>query len=290
MSQTPLTSTVLFADICDSTRLYDQHGDDTAYQVVAGALAQVADFIETYDGTLVKAIGDGVIAIFQEADKALLCATAIVAPSEEHNVVMRAGLHFGPLIMVDGDIFGDVVNVASRVVALAQAGEVLLTGEVRSRLNPILRNGIGFLDAISVKGKPEPIEIHRLVAGEVDATMVGAPTTLELEATVVLEVSGAGQMQRLDGPHRRLVIGRQADCDLIVQGPRISRQHARIEHAHGDFFIHDSSANGTFVKHSGGSLVALRRNNAPLGRSGVIALGQMPEDGSDFTLNYRVID
>ncbi|MGF1626596.1 MAG: adenylate/guanylate cyclase domain-containing protein [Alphaproteobacteria bacterium] len=290
MSQTPLTSAVLFADICDSTRLYDMHGDGTAYELVAAVLARVARAIERHDGTVVKAIGDGVIAIFPEPDKALLSATGIVAPEEEDGVSLRAGLHFGPLIMVDGDVFGDVVNVASRVVALAQSGEVLMTGELRGQLNPILRGGVGFLDAISVKGKPEPIEIYRIVAGAVDATVVGAPTAIRLQATTSLELAGAGQVRRLTGAHQRLVIGRQSDCDLIVLGPRISRQHARIEQAHGHFFIHDSSANGTFVQQTGGSIVALRRGGAPLGRAGRIALGQMPADGSDFTLSYRVVD
>lgn len=289
MSQTALTSAVLFADICDSTRLYDSHGDGTAYQLVAGALARVARAVESNGGTVIKAIGDGVIAIFPEADQGLLGATAVVSPTEGEQVTLRAGLHFGPLIMVDGDVFGDVVNVASRVVALARAGEVLMTGEVRQQLNPILQGGIGFLDAIGVKGKPEPIEIYRLVTGAVDATVVGM-TALPREPQAVLEVSGAGHVRRLSGGHRRLVIGRQADCDLIVQGPRISRQHARIEQAHGDFFIHDSSANGTFVQQEGGSVVALRRGIAPLGRAGRIALGAMPEDGADFTLGYRIVD
>lgn len=280
----------MFADICDSTRLYDQRGDDTAYRVVAGALSRVTDAIESYDGTVIKAIGDGVMAIFSEPDKALLSATAIVAPSDDNDVTMRAGLHYGPLLMVDGDVFGDVVNVASRVVNLAQAGEVLLTGEVRAQLSKILLNGIGFLDKISVKGKPEPVEIHRLVTGEVDATVVGVPTTIEMEKQVAIEVSGAGQVRRMSGAHGRLVIGRQVDCDLVIHGPRISRQHARIEQAHGDFFLHDSSSNGTWVQQTGGSIVALRRNSAPLGRSGVIALGQLPKEDSEHTLTYRVVD
>ncbi|MEZ5668267.1 MAG: adenylate/guanylate cyclase domain-containing protein [Alphaproteobacteria bacterium] len=289
MSRRPLTSTVLFADICDSTRLYDQHGDDTAYRVVSGALARVVESIESYEGTLIKAIGDGVIAIFPEPDKALLSATAIVTPSDDDPLTLRAGLHFGPLIMVDGDVFGDVVNVASRVVSLAQAGEVLLTGEVREALTAILRTGLGFLDAISVKGKPEPIQIYRLVAGQTDATIVGAPTTVEMAARAALEVSAAGQTVRLSGPNARLVIGRQPDCDLVVQGPLISRQHARIEQAHGDFFIHDSSANGTFVQQTGGAMIALRRNSAPLGREGRISLGTSLASEDGTTLSYRVI-
>jgi predicted component of type VI protein secretion system len=129
-----------------------------------------------------------------------------------------------------------------------------------------------------------------MVAGEVDATLVGGQTTLAREVQASLELTGAGQVRRLAGAHGRLVIGRQADCDLIVLGPRISRQHARIEQAHGDFYIQDSSANGTFVQQAGGSMVALRRSNAPLGRAGRIALGQMPVDDADFTLSYRVVD
>jgi adenylate cyclase len=286
---TALTSAVLFADICDSTRLYDRHGDGTAYRLVSSTLARVARAVEANGGTVIKAIGDGVIALFPQADQGLLGATEAVSPAEGEEVTLRAGLHFGPLIMVDGDIFGDVVNVASRVVARAPPGEGLMTGELRAQLNPILKGGIGFLYPISVKGKPEPIEIYRLITGAVDATVVGVPA-VPREAQAVLEVSGAGQTRRISGPHARLVIGRQADCDLIVLGPRISRQHARIEQADGDFYIHDSSANGTFVQQEGGSIVALRRTMAPLGRAGRIALGEPPGDGADFTLSYRVVD
>ena len=289
VSQEPMISAVLFADICDSTRLYDRHGDDSAYRAVAGTLARVTDAIEAYDGSVVKAIGDGVIAVFPDVDKALLSATAIVTPSVDDNLSLRAGLHFGPMIQVDGDVFGDVVNVASRVVALAQSCEVLLTGDVRDALSAILRNGLGFLDAISVKGKPEPIMIYRLVAGQTDATIVGAPTTVEMAANGALEVSGAGQVARLTNATDRLIVGRQAECDLVVHGAMISRQHARIEQANGAYFIHDSSSNGTFVQQAGGSMVALRRSSAPLGQAGVISLGKSVGSAEENTLNYRVL-
>jgi class 3 adenylate cyclase len=291
VSQKQLTSTVLFADICDSTRLYDEQGDRVAYQVVSRVLERVAREVDNYEGRVIKSIGDGIIAVFEEVDKAVLGATAILAESGEDDIKLRVGLHFGPVIMVDGDVFGDVVNVASRVVSLAQSGELLVTGEVRESLSAILAGGLAYLDAIGVKGKPEPIQIYRLVAGETEATMVAATVTTAVTRALgaVLEVTGAGQTRRLDVPHQRLVIGRQADCDLVVQGQRISRQHARIEQAQGDFYIHDSSANGTYVRQTGGSVLALRRTSAPMGQAGEISLGVPPEKDEDYTLSYRVV-
>lgn len=291
MPQKQLTSTVLFVDICDSTRLYDEQGDRIAYRVVSRVLDRVAREVDTYEGRVIKSLGDGIIAVFDEVDKALLGATAIVGESTDDGITLRVGLHFGPVIMVDGDVFGDVVNVASRVVELAQSGEVLVTGEARAALSAILAGGLAHLDAIGVKGKPEPIQIYRLVAGETEATMVAAPVTTAVTRALgaVLEVTGAGQTRRLDVPHQRLVIGRQADCDLIVQGQRISRHHARIEQARGDFVIHDSSANGTYVRQTGGSVLALRRSGAPMGMSGEISLGVPPEKDGDYALSYRVV-
>jgi adenylate cyclase len=130
--------TVMFTDLRDSTRLYQQIGDAVAFGHVMGHFDVLREAIAAEDGALVKTIGDAVMAVFRRplaALHAILQAQqALNAKTGNAALVLKAGIHHGPCIAVTLndrlDYFGSTVNIAARVQNLSAGDDVVITAAV----------------------------------------------------------------------------------------------------------------------------------------------------------------
>lgn len=159
----------LHADIADYSRLM---ADDTARTVTTVRVYQrlVGDAVAAAAGTLVNFVGDSFLAVFDDERAALRGATAICAQVWEHNRALpppqrmwfRMGVDAGEIMMSeDGRHFGDPLNIAARVQALAEVGGVNVTHAVYQALDePALR--LTALGARRLKNIPELVRIYRL--------------------------------------------------------------------------------------------------------------------------------
>ncbi|MBI2570611.1 MAG: adenylate/guanylate cyclase domain-containing protein [Candidatus Schekmanbacteria bacterium] len=151
------TQTLLFTDLCDSTRLYCRVGDAPAFGFVMRHFQILHDVIARNDGAIVKTMGDAVMAVFRhplgalrtfvEADRLLARGDADAPP-----LGLKAGIHEGPCIAVTLnerlDYFGSTVNIAARLQGLAQSGEVALSEDVfaNAEIGGLLRDLAGTHD------------------------------------------------------------------------------------------------------------------------------------------------
>ena len=120
-----ILSTVLFTDIVDSTERLRTMGD-TAWRDVLGQHNVLIQFeLDRYRGRLIKHTGDGVVALFDGAARAVECAAAITAQVKTIGLQIRAGLHTGEVELVAEDVRGVAVHVASRIMDEAQPGELV---------------------------------------------------------------------------------------------------------------------------------------------------------------------
>lgn len=170
---------VWFADIVGYTSLSAEN-EDAALQVV-GELQRIARAaVEARGGRVVKFIGDAVLTVFDSADSALHAALEmqeLFAASDvvrSHGVALRVGVHLGEVMEApDGDVYGDGVNVASRVEGAAEPGQVAATEAVQQ----LIRNRPHFLatplGGKSLKGIAEPVPLYAVTLGGADAG--GAP-------------------------------------------------------------------------------------------------------------------
>jgi class 3 adenylate cyclase len=127
-------STVLFTDIVGSTEKLREVGD-TAWRDVVGQHNEVTKFeLDRYRGRLIKQTGDGVIALFDGAARAVECAASIARRVQSMGIDIRAGLHTGEVELVPEDVRGVAVHLASRIMNAAQPGEVLVSGVTRELL------------------------------------------------------------------------------------------------------------------------------------------------------------
>jgi class 3 adenylate cyclase len=129
-----ILATVLFTDIVDSTAKLRAMGD-TAWRDLLGQHNELAEFeLDRFRGRLIKQTGDGVVALFDGAARAVECAAAIANQVRTIGLEIRAGLHTGDVELVPDDVRGVAVHVASRIMDVAQAGEVLVSGVTRELL------------------------------------------------------------------------------------------------------------------------------------------------------------
>jgi class 3 adenylate cyclase len=125
-----LLATVLFTDIAASTERLAAEGDRAWRRVLDKHDETIDHTVMHYGGRTVKTLGDGMLATFDGPARAVRCAAAIRDTLAEGAIPVRAGLHTGEIELRGSDIAGIAVHIASRVSALAHAGEILVSRTV----------------------------------------------------------------------------------------------------------------------------------------------------------------
>jgi class 3 adenylate cyclase len=135
--------TVLFSDIVKSTERAAELGDAEWAQLLERHHAVVRSQLRLFKGTEVKTTGDGFLAIFDSPGQAVQAARAIRDGVQALGLEIRVGLHTGECEISKGDVAGIAVHIASRVQAMAEPGEVLLSGTVHDL---VTGSGLPFAD------------------------------------------------------------------------------------------------------------------------------------------------
>jgi adenylate cyclase len=268
---------VLFADVSGSTRLYETLGDERALATVGRSVAGMGDACRAHGGRVVKTIGDEVMSVFASADAAAQASIAMQAriamdADATERVAIRVGFHFGPAIERDGDVFGDSVNVAARLVGLAGASQVMTSKATAAALAPWLRARTRALGALAVKGKHDDLDVCELLWQDTNDDLTTLSTRIDAPLARLL-LRHAGREFVLDERRRALTFGRDAQNDVVVADRLASRMHAHIEKRRDRFVLVDHSSNGTFVTREGEPETALRREEFVLRGRGRISFG-----------------
>jgi adenylate cyclase len=157
----------MFADLAGYTALTDVHGDQEAIALLDDYLSALRALVAEHGGSEVKSIGDALLVRAPDAEQALLlglrATTEIGARHGSPSV--RVGMHHGEAIEREGDYFGQTVNIAARVSALASAGEVLVTGAARDAAGEV--EGVRFHQRglQRLRGISEPVSIYLASSG-----------------------------------------------------------------------------------------------------------------------------
>ena len=128
-------ATVLFTDIVDSTATLERIGDRAWQELLRLHNTRIRDDLNAYRGREVKTTGDGFLAVFDGATRAVRCAAAMTRSAEELGLAIRVGIHTGEIAFVGGDVRGVAVHAAARVMALAGPNEVLVTSTTSELLD-----------------------------------------------------------------------------------------------------------------------------------------------------------
>jgi class 3 adenylate cyclase len=138
-----MLATVLFTDICDSTSRAAEMGDRGWRFLLERHDALFRQALDRHRGREVKRTGDGFLATFDGPARAIRCAASVAEAMGSLGLQIRAGLHTGELEVMDGDLGGLAVHIASRVMSAAGPNEVLVSGTVKDL---VVGSGIDFED------------------------------------------------------------------------------------------------------------------------------------------------
>jgi len=170
--------TILFTDMEGSTALTQRLGDARAREVLRQHERMVREALRAHGGSEVKALGDGFMASFSSATRALECAIAMQRAFAASNAArpepvegraeqirVRIGLNAGEPIAEEADLFGTAVNLAARIAAQAAGGEILASDVVRQL---VAGKGFLFVDRgdVALRGFEDPVRLYEVRWGE----------------------------------------------------------------------------------------------------------------------------
>jgi adenylate cyclase len=161
---------IFFTDLKGSTALYERVGDAGAYALVRRHFMILMEAVRNYRGTVVKTIGDAVMAAFLSGEDALRAALAVQKRIHDYNqtqgagqemIIVKCGVHMGPLIAVNSndklDYFGTTVNVAARVQNESEGGDVVVSRSIHG-----LKDAQGILARRNCRAEPFQVALKGL--------------------------------------------------------------------------------------------------------------------------------
>jgi class 3 adenylate cyclase len=287
---------ILFADVVGSTQLYDEYGDTKASETVAHCLDVMKDATHQFNGTVIKTIGDEVMATFPTVDDAMAAASQMQGRissegSDEEGhipVSIRIGCHFGPVVQEHNDIFGAAVHTANRMTSQAKARQIVISGTTVDRMSEEWQAQTRQIDVATVRGRLDEVALFELIWQPEEATSMLPTIEWESKArkTSRITLSFRDTTVVVDDRRKGINMGRADDNDLVVKGNLISRIHARVEKRRGKFLLVDQSTNGTFLQNARGEETFVRRDSTELFGEGIIGLGRVAKPGTPLAIHF----
>ena len=283
---------IMFADIVGSTQLYEKFGDGVATECINQCIQKMIDIVRGKAGVIVKTVGDEIMCRFDTADSALEAAVSLHETFSQEpvdtldmTISLRIGIHYGKTIERGRDVFGDAVNIASRMTNIATANQIITTEDTVRELSVAWDDRTRLFDRIEVKGKLASIIIHEVIWEERNITMIRS-STASMVLNRHLHLIYRGNSKNLAKNSPPFVMGRRSANDLVIEAPLVSRVHAYCVYRRGKFILIDQSTNGSFVKMGEGREIYLRREEIPLVGRGLIGLGETTARDNQQIVQY----
>ena len=300
-------STVVFTDLHGSTGVFELLGNARAAEMVMQITARITQQCQTHGGRVVKTMGDGVLAIFQDGQNAVNAVVELQRTHHKHllrepanlGMPMRIGVAHGDVELVGADCYGDAVNVASRLCDLCGSSQIW--ADSASLRGVTEHTGVAFraLGPIAIRGKAEPCSVFQIEWRQEEMsdflTMQGKLDDVYLSGD--LDVLGR-EVELTWLTHKKCFksfdlpvhIGRVRTAGFTVEDPRVSRSHARLEWRNGGVVVTDVSSYGCWVRFADDmdAWVLLRRQECVLHGKGELALGGSFSDPSVPIVSFCV--
>lgn len=286
--------TILFSDICRSTVLFDELGDEMALKVVMQAIELASVLVEQNNGTIIGTIGDEVMCTFTSPEDAIITASQIHFQMRnnpvmsKHNLAMRVGVNTGSVVSLSNNVYGDTVNIAARIAQQSKANQTLVSSNTIRSVHEGVRDQLRFIGRINLKGKAGTIEVFEVLESDAEEEITEVTTNQVISGRAFLMTARyLSRQMRFDPMLVRFLFGRSENCDQIVDHPTVSREHAEFLYKDGQFIFRDFSTNGSAVVR-GDRTIKVHRSSIEMRGNGKIFLGKTLGQHS-FGIEYSCI-
>jgi hypothetical protein len=248
--------------------------------------------VERNGGRVVKHLGDGFLAAFASPSDLMAAAMAVHATVAEHAdeigkgipIRVHSGGHFGPAVVADdGDVFGDVVNVAARIQGVAGPDEIYVSDEIVAGLSKGERMSVRRVGRFPLRGKADEMTLHEVVLTPSEATMLFSSEAVRQESRVGLRYNDLSV--EMAPEQSKLTIGRIPGNDLVVDDPSVSREHCELIRRKGRVYLVDRSTNGTHLHPASGAARHVHREELMIEGAGFFLLGRPDGPRIDYELS-----
>jgi hypothetical protein len=210
-------------------------------------------------------------------------------PPAGHPVGIHIGLHFGPVLVEDRDVFGDTVNVAAYLTAVATREQILTTEVTEGTLSPELKANVRAVFHTILKSTGRASVVYQVIWK--DDPLAVTELNRQLDRLIPgdsgsLLVSLGDSKIRIGQWRPSIQVGRGPECDLVVMDRYASRSHLTIRAMRTRFYLIDHSINGTFVRLKDSEEVHVLRGEMLLDRSGELSLGRGRAENPDDVITF----
>lgn len=281
--------TVMFTDIKGSTSYFDRFGNTMGLRMIQRHNKLLFPIIQVHKGTIVKTIGDAIMAYFEDPREGVAAAIEMQKALAEHNaslppddkIQIRIGLNLGIGILEGNDVFGDVVNVASRVQHRCLENQILVSSSVYEAVRDTTDLFCQPLGRVQLAGKAQEEQIFLVVwhpdqlkllrrkelkgalcsrcktlnapgsrfCGECGNPLQGTAETAAVPTLALRSRNAKGREREWKFTQRSIVIGRHGGDISLPEDELLSFTHVRLECRGGQWFVRDlGSTNGTYVR------------------------------------------
>ncbi len=296
MSEVKKDVCVLLADVSGSTALYESVGDLDALSQISEYIGLIKQIVNREGGNFIHSKGDDILCTFDDVPSAITATRNIMAARSQHALKIHAGLHFGPIVQTEDDIYGDTVNLAARLASTANNGEVLISEALVIQAGKAASHEFRYLNTVEFKGKSEPTAVYTLLAEQstsIHTQISGLTQNYDVSVhpgspLLKVELDFGGKTYTCT-QERDLKIGRAPECDIRQDEPWVSRQHAVIEVRQNKVNLVDRSSGGTFVRMSTGHEISVIRESILITGAGQISLTLPSDSPKANPIYFRVL-
>src|SRR6187431_658012 len=299
MNQHSQTQAIMFADVSGGPVLFKRVGNEAAKATIDDAVQFMTALTIVHEGTVVKTIGDEIMARFNLVSQACEAAIAIQQRSIKEprlkDLGIRIGMAYGDVLITNNDVFGDTVNDAACVAQIARANQIVITQSVIDAMDNSLRRDCQMFDRINIKGDTEKTLIYRL---EWEHSSHDNRATMVMPIHDITRYVDKFQLELVVNDRTILLLPEQTPfqigrdphkSQLLIENELASREHCHIEFRRGKYVLADHSTNGTFVYlDEQAPPIYLRREELPLQGQGFIGLGQTVTATTPWALHFKV--
>ena len=250
--------TILFTDIKGSTAYFEKYGDAAGLVMVDGCNGLISDITRNHGGKVIKTIGDAVMASFEECTESVTAAIEMqnaiyedgLTKPVQDRVSIRIGLNYGLGIVKPNDVFGDVVNVASRVESVGQPEQIVISDTLYEQVVKSNKYKLFYLGRFTLKGKGENRDLYEVQWTDRNPPKHASAHTVVMSASKalaapsfrmlrVLKDGSVGDKYKLTA--NKLEVGRMRGDAQFPDDDKMAPLHARFTDEKGQLFVEDLS-------------------------------------------------
>jgi len=272
----------------------EKAGDKAAHEALERCQFRLGQAAASCGARLMKGTADKVMVLAANPDAAADAASTMHLAMEklpktaDVKLSVGIGFHFGPVVQKGDDVFGDTVNLASRLCEHAGSGQIITTEWTAKLLSPLYRAWLRHLEKTQIKGRSDETPLCELVwRADDNATALVRNRPEERPQQAVLRLTYRGRTLERRREKEVVTIGRGEDCAVVVADENASRHHCTIERRKDKFVLVDLSTNGTYLTVEGEKEVLLQHEEFVLRKRGSITLGTplvAAADGVEFSV------